>query len=361
MPPMRTEEFEFALPESQIAQRPLPERDASRLLCISRTTGALQHACFRDLPDLLQPSDLVVLNDARVIAARLVGRKARTGGWAELLLVRPLASISTSAALEQPVQALDWICLGQSSKGLKPGASIELQGGSSAQIIEAIGAGEYRVHFSPSPLKNLAQLLGEEGRVPLPPYISREPNGSDSERYQTIYARAPGSVAAPTAGLHFTQQLLDQLVGRGVRIAALTLDVGPGTFLPVRETEVERHRMHSETYFIPEQTALAVNEAKAQRRRVVAVGTTVVRALEAATEPSGAVRGGTGETSLFIRPGFFFRQVDALLTNFHLPKSTLLILVSAFAGRKKVLGAYAEAVQRGYRFFSYGDAMLISD
>jgi S-adenosylmethionine:tRNA ribosyltransferase-isomerase len=217
------------------------------------------------------------------------------------------------------------------------------------------------VRFTPCARKTLAALLDAAGRVPLPPYISREPDRADKERYQTVYARTLGAVAAPTAGLHFTPRLLDELVERGIQIAPLTLDVGPGTFLPVREDEVARHRMHSETFFIPEATAIAVNRAKAECRRVVAVGTTVVRALESATTRDGAVRAGAGETSLFIQPGYVFRQVDALVTNFHLPRSTLLILVSAFAGRERVLAAYEEAVRHGYRFFSYGDAMLISD
>jgi len=358
---MKIEEFDFALPQSQIAQEPLPERDASKLLRIFRTANGVHHQRFGDLPELLRPTDLLVVNDARVVAARLVGKKAKSGGRVELLLVRPMGSCSIASALERPADALDWICLGQSSKGLRPGMTIDLERGSSAQIIEALGAGEYRVHFAADSLNDFSALLESAGRVPLPPYIAREPDQRDRERYQTVYARASGSVAAPTAGLHFTRQLLEKLGARGIQMAALTLDVGPGTFLPIREDEIERHRMHPETYFIPEPTAFAVNEAKGRGRRVVAVGTTVVRSLEAATEPDGALRAGVGETSLFIRPGFQFRQVDALLTNFHLPRSTLLILVSAFAGRERVLAAYAEAVQRGYRFFSYGDAMLISD
>ncbi|HKD41041.1 MAG TPA: tRNA preQ1(34) S-adenosylmethionine ribosyltransferase-isomerase QueA [Myxococcaceae bacterium] len=358
---MRIEEFDFALPQSQIAQEPLPERDASKLLRIFRTANGVRHQRFRDLPELLRSTDLLVVNDARVVAARLVGKKAKSGGRVELLLVKPVGSSSIARALERPPDAFDWICLGQSSKGLQPGMTIDLERGNSAQIIEALGAGEYRVHFRAASMSDFSALLESAGRVPLPPYIAREPDERDRDRYQTVYARTSGSIAAPTAGLHFTRRLLAELSARGIQIAALTLDVGPGTFLPIREDEIERHRMLPETYFIPEPTAVAVNQARAQGRRVVAVGTTVVRSLEAATGPGGALRAGTGETSLFIWPGFQFRQVDALLTNFHLPRSTLLILVSAFAGRERVLAAYGEAVQHGYRFFSYGDAMLISD
>ncbi len=357
---MNTADFDFALPASQIAQRPLPERDASRLFWISRSTAAFRHLQFRDLPDLLRPSDLLVLNDARVLPARLLGKKEISGGAVELLLIGP-AGASGAAAFDQAPDALEWLCLGQSSKALRPNAIIELEQGCSARVIEALGGGEYRVRFAAGSARTVAELLDKAGRVPLPPYIKRDPDREDRERYQTVYARAPGSAAAPTAGLHFTAEVLARLGARGIQIAELTLDVGPGTFLPVRHAEIERHQMHSETFFIPEPTARAVNSAKQSCRRVVAVGTTVVRALESATDDDGLLRAGPGKTSLFIQPGFRFRQVDALLTNFHLPQSTLLILVSAFLGLEKVLAVYAEAVQSGYRFFSYGDVMLISD
>jgi S-adenosylmethionine:tRNA ribosyltransferase-isomerase len=358
---MKLDDFDFALPATQVAQFPAPERDASRLLCLSRASGELRHAAFRDLPSLLQPSDLIVVNDTRVIAARLVGKKVGTGGRAELLLSRPAAQKEMAAALELPPDALEWICLGQSSKALRAGARVQLENECSAEIVEALGDGEYRVRFSSAQARSLSDFLKLAGRVPLPPYVERAPNEMDVERYQTVYAQAPGSVAAPTAGLHFTRPLMRELEERGIRILRLSLEVGPGTFLPIRDGDIEGHRMHSEKYAIPEQTAAEINRAKAEGRRVVAVGTTVVRTLEAATEASGALRAGSAETSLFIRPGFRFRQVDALLTNFHLPKSTLLILVSAFAGRGSILAAYREAVQRGYRFFSYGDAMLIAE
>ena len=357
---MNTADFDFALPASQIAQRPLPERDASRLFWISRSTAAVCHLQFRDLPDLLRPSDLLVLNDARVLPARLLGKKEKSGGAVELLLIRP-AGASGAAAFDASPDTLEWICLGQSSKALKPNATIELEQGCSARVIEALGGGEYRVRLAAGSARTVADLLDKAGRVPLPPYIRREPDGADRERYQTVYARAPGSVAAPTAGLHFTPGVLARLGARGIQLAELTLDVGPGTFLPIRDGEIERHQMHSETYFIAEPTARAVNSAKHNGRRVVAVGTTVVRALESATDDAGFLRAGPGKTSLFIQPSFRFHQVDALVTNFHLPKSTLLVLVSAFLGRERILAAYAEAMQLGYRFFSYGDAMLIAD
>lgn len=357
---MRLRDFDFELPPGQIAQAPLPERDASRLMTLDRKAGVVGHRRFDELPELLRPGDLLVLNDARVTPARLLGRKARTGGQVELLVVRPVAPRPAGEALSEGAGAFEWICLGQASKGLKPGAELEMTAGLSATVQEALGGGEYRVRFQAEGDVSLAALLERAGRVPLPPYISREPTTEDAHRYQTVYARSPGSVAAPTAGLHFTPALLARLEKVGVSRASITLDVGPGTFLPVREEEVERHRMHPERFHVPEETARAVDETRARGGRVIAVGTTVVRALESAAEPaSGRLRPGPGETTLFIRPGFTFRGVDALLTNFHLPRSTLLMLVCAFAGRAQVLAAYGEAVRGGYRFFSYGDAMLI--
>ena len=357
---MNAADFDFSLPASQIAQQPLPQRDASRLFWISRSFAARRHLHFHDLPDLLRPSDLVLVNDTRVVPARLLGRKEKSGGAVELLLVAAASTSEPGAFLNAP-EALEWICLGQSSKPLRAGAIVELARGASARVVEALGNGRFRVRFSSPATKTVLELLEQAGRMPLPPYIKREADDRDRERYQTVYARTPGSVAAPTAGLHFTKSVLDRLGARGIEVQRLTLDVGPGTFLPIREEIIERHPMHSESFFIPPSTADAVNAAKAQGRRVVAVGTTVVRALESATDADGLLRAGGAETSLFIQPGFRFRQVDALLTNFHLPKSTLLILVSALLGRQRVLEAYGEAVRLGYRFFSYGDAMLIAD
>jgi S-adenosylmethionine:tRNA ribosyltransferase-isomerase len=358
---MRIEEFDFDLPRSLIAQFPLEQRDASRLLVLDRTSGEMQHRYFRELPQLLRPSDLLVVNDAKVIAARLIGRKKGSGGEVELLPVRPFGQILAPVALASPINEVHWVCLGRASKGLKPKTRIELAQGFEAEIVEALGEGEFVVRFFSSASESFADLLDRAGRIPLPPYIHRSADPIDRHRYQTIYAEQPGSVAAPTAGLHFTPELFERLTTQGIRRVAVTLDVGPGTFLPVREVQLENHRMHAERYQISAQTAEAVNEARRMGQRVVAVGTTVVRALESATRDDGLLREGHGETTLFIRPGFRFRQVDALLTNFHLPKSTLLILVGVFAGRERVLAAYREAVWRGYRFFSYGDAMLISD
>jgi S-adenosylmethionine:tRNA ribosyltransferase-isomerase len=360
---MRLEDFDFELPDELIAQTPLPERDASRLLALERRSGAVAHRRFRDLPLLLRQGDLLVLNDTRVIPARLIGRKVPTGGRAELLLVRPAAVIEPGPALGTRVDALEWICLGQASKGFRTGARLEFDGGLEAEVAEERGEGELRVRFSARAAGGgtLAEILERVGQLPLPPYIQREPTPLDRERYQTIFARVPGSVAAPTAALHFTEQVLHQLESRGIRSAAVTLDVGPGTFLPVRE-DIATHRMHPERYEVPEVTATAIQRARAGGGRIVAVGTTVVRTLESASDPSsGRVRPGPGNTRLFITPGFQFRQVDALLTNFHLPRSTLLMLVSAFAGRSHTLAAYREAVTQRYRFFSYGDAMFIGE
>ena len=355
-------DYDFALPEAQIAQAPLATRDASRLMVVSRGTGTWVHHRFAELPGLLREGDLLVVNDARVIPARLLGTKTGTGGRVELLVVRPAAHTLTSQALGGAPEALDWVCLGQASKGLKPGARLSFPGGLEAEVREALGGGEYRVRFQAGPGLSLAQVLEQAGKLPLPPYITRPPEAADAERYQTVYARASGAVAAPTAGLHFTDATFAALAARGISRVEVTLDVGPGTFLPVREEDLGQHRMHPERYFIPEATAQAVQRAKAEGRRVVAVGTTVVRTLESAWDAGrGALREGAGETEIFIRPGFGFQAVDVLLTNFHLPRSTLVVLVSALLGRERTLAAYREAVAAGYRFFSYGDAMLVTE
>lgn len=356
---MALSDYDYPLPDGLIARVPLERRDASRLLLLDRRTGARRHRLFADWPGLLRAGDLLVLNDARVIPARLLGRKRGSGGRVELLLVRPDAETSTEEALEGPSDALSWVCLGQASKGLRAGAVVELEGGAAATVVEAMGEGELRVRFSAP--ESLAALLGHAGAVPLPPYLEREPEEADRLRYQTVFARASGSVAAPTAGLHLTEEMLAALGRRGVERAFLTLDVGPGTFLPVRGENEAEHRMHPERYRLPEFTAAAFARARAEGRRIVAVGTTVVRTLESALQPDGTLRPGPGSTTLFIRPGYRFGAVDALLTNFHLPRSTLLMLVSAFAGREAVLSAYREAVEQRYRFFSYGDAMFIAE
>ncbi len=327
---MRIEDFDYELPEELIAQRPLERRDASRLLAVDRSSGAVTHRRFPELVDLLGPGDLLVVNDTRVIRARLLGQKQGTGGKVELLLVRP--------------EGAAWICLGQASKALKLGQVMEF-GELKAGIAEVRGGGEYLVQFDGDPTR-----IGE---LPLPPYISRTPDVADAERYQTVFAQVPGSVAAPTAGLHFTPELLAALKAKGVKTATVTLDVGPGTFLPVRDGDISGHKMHSERCVLPIETHDAIEQAQ----RVVAVGTTVVRTLE--TFAAAGIKCGELDTRLFIKPGFEFKVVDALLTNFHLPRSTLLMLVSAFLGTEKTLAAYRAAVAERYRFFSYGDAMFI--
>jgi S-adenosylmethionine:tRNA ribosyltransferase-isomerase len=334
------EAFDYELPAGLIAQEPLPERDAGRLLVLPREQGEPQHRMVRDLPGLLQAGDVLVVNDARVIPARLRGRKEGTGGKVEILLVEPLGGA-------------DWLALAQSSKPLRPGAVIEAHG-ARLTVLEARGEGELVVRL-PLDGDALWRYLDEAGEMPLPPYIERPARPEDRERYQTIFARERGAVAAPTAGLHFTPRLLEELRGKGVRVAPITLHVGPGTFLPVRARRVEDHRMHRERYQVPAATADAVASA---RGRVIAVGTTALRTLEAAHDGE-ALRAGPGSTDLFITPGYRFRVVHGLLTNFHLPRSTLLMLVCAFAGLPRIQAAYAEAVASRYRFFSYGDAMLI--
>jgi S-adenosylmethionine:tRNA ribosyltransferase-isomerase len=336
---MDVADFDYPLPHELIAQAPLPERDAARLLVLPRREGPVQHGAVRDLPQLLRPGDLLVANDARVIPARLYGRKVETGGKVELLLVEPLGGA-------------DWLALGQASKPLRAGSQVEVFG-SFVQIVQIRGGGELVVRL---PLEGdaLWEFLDRAGELPLPPYIEHEPSQEDRERYQTVFARERGAVAAPTAGLHFTPALIEVLSIRGIQFEKITLHVGPGTFLPVRAQRTEDHRMHSERYDVSPRAAEAIARTRAAGGRVIAVGTTSLRTLEASQG-----RAGPGTTDLFITPGYTFRAADGLFTNFHLPKSTLLMLVSAFAGLDRVKSAYAEAVARRYRFFSYGDAMLL--
>lgn len=339
--------FDYELPQELIAQEPLPERDASRLLLLDRATGQTAHRQIRELPKILRPGDLLVVNDARVVPARLRGQKRGTGGKVELLLVEPLGP--------------DWLAIGQAGKPLREGQIVDVPG-AELLIVQVRGNGEFVVRLPPELRESEAALwefLEREGELPLPPYIERPaPQEEDRARYQTVFARAPGAVAAPTAGLHFTEALLEQLRAAGIELAKITLHVGPGTFLPVRATRTEDHRMHSERYLVPEETARAHAQAQAQQRRVIALGTTALRTLEAAFR-GGALLPGPGATDLFCTPGYRFQAADALLTNFHLPKSTLLMLVAAFAGLESTLAAYRTAVAARYRFFSYGDAMLI--
>ncbi len=348
---MRTADFDFELPEELIAQAPLPERDASRLLVLPRAGGAPEHRTFRELPSLLRSGDLLVVNDARVIRARLRGAKA-TGGKAELLLCDPLPPAGGRAAYR---------CMGQASKGLKPGQRLVLGPPGAplgAEILADRGGGFCDVAFDAEPERLLA-AVERAGELPLPPYLRRAAGPEDDARYQTLFAAVPGAVAAPTAGLHFTPAILDALARAGVERATVTLHVGPGTFLPVRAETLDEHAMHEERFEVPAATAGAVAGARGRGGRVIAVGTTSLRALEAAADGAGGVRAGPGSTALFVRPGYVPKVVDGLLTNFHLPRSTLLMLVAALAGRERLLAAYREAVERRYRFYSYGDAMLL--
>lgn len=337
---MLTSDFDFDLPPASIAQEPAP-RGESRLLVLDRT-GPERHSRVRDLPRLLRPGDLLVLNDTRVIPARLYGRSAG-GGKMEILLVEPLGEN-------------EWDALVKPGRRARPGARFEIGEGLTAEVVEKREDGRYLLRFSEPVEPHLERL----GHIPLPPYIHRPDAPEDRERYQTVYASRPGAVAAPTAGLHFTSALLREIEEAGVEIARVTLHVGIGTFKPVSAERIEEHRMERERYEIGAETAEAIRRARESGRRIVAVGTTVVRTLEGAARAGGGeARAGSGSTDLFITPGFQFQVADALLTNFHLPRSTLLMLVSAFAGRERVLAAYAEAIREGYRFYSYGDAMLV--
>jgi len=341
----RTSDYHFELPEAQIAQAPADRRDGSRLLVVGQDGLADGH--FSDIVDQVPAEAVLVVNDTRVIAARLQARKA-TGGAVELFLVEPV----------EDDEAL-WRCLARASKPIRVGAVLDVLAGervcASAEVTqERDEHGHIVVRLSQPAL----EVCREAGDMPLPPYIHR-PGGStpaDLERYQTVYAAMPGAVAAPTAGLHFTSELLERLRARGIEVAPLTLHVGPGTFAPVRTEDVSAHKLHFERYSIPEATAALASSG----RPVVAVGTTSVRALEASADDDGTVRAGSGRTDLFIRPGHHFRVVDHLITNFHLPESTLLMLVSAFAGYRRVMAAYRHAVATGYRFYSYGDSMFLS-
>ncbi len=341
---MKLSDFDYPLPDELVAQAPVDPRDASRLLVLP-PEGDPAHRGFAELPELLAPGDLLVFNDTKVIPARLVGRKG-SGGKAELLLCEPL-----DGGLGRR-----WRALGQASKPIRAGAVLTFDG-LEARVDAVEGEGFYLVTLDREGAA-LEAALERAGRVPLPPYIRREAGAEDAVRYQTIWARAPGSAAAPTAGLHFTPGLLERLAARGVHRTAVTLHVGPGTFLPIRGDALEGHRMHAERYEVSPEAAAAVAAARARGGRVVAVGTTSVRTLESAWR-DGAVQAGAGRTELFVRPGHAFGAVDALVTNFHLPRSTLLVLVCAFGGTARVLAAYREAVAARYRFFSYGDAMLL--
>lgn len=342
--PLATSDFEYHLPPALIAQTALADRGASRLLVVDRATGALEDRWFADLVDLVPPGDLVVLNSTKVRHARLIGRRP-SGAPAEVLLIHPAPDDC-------------WIAMGQPGSALKTGKRIILGAGVEVETVEVLDG--------PPPNRRVRVLgataevaMARFGRLPLPPYIDRDPTIEDDERYQTVFAEREGSVAAPTAGLHFTPQLLENLEGRGVRIAKLDLEVGPGTFRPVEVEDPRHHPMHREVFTIPEAAADLVADTRRAGRHVWAVGTTVVRALESAAEPSGQVRRGRQETDLLVLPGFAFRVVDRLITNFHLPRSTLLMLVAAFGGTETIRAAYRHAIVNRYRFYSYGDAVVI--
>jgi S-adenosylmethionine:tRNA ribosyltransferase-isomerase len=342
---LRTSDYDFHLPPGQIAQAPAERRDASRLLVVDRATGELAHRVFSDLVDYVPAGDALVVNETRVFPARLLGRRA-SGAEAEVLLLTPHGG-------DEKV----WTALVRPGARLKPGRSVEVSDELRVEIVESTPGGEriVRLH-TPLPL---AEALDRYGEVPLPPYVRHRATEEDRERYQTVYARERGSVAAPTAGLHFTPELLAALEAKGVRIVRLVLHVGVGTFRPVETEDPAQHRMHSEWYHVPATAAEELNAVRAARGAIWAVGTTVTRTLETVTDESGIVHPGEGWTDIFIRPPYRFRAVDHLVTNFHLPKSTLLMLVAALAGYELIMRAYAEAVARRYRFFSYGDAMLI--
>ncbi len=348
--PYRTADFEYELPPELIASRPSPRRDESRLLVVRRDSGGVEDGVFRDIVRLIEPGDALVLNESRVFPARLLGRKP-TGARAEILLVRPRGD----AADDGP--PVEWEAIVRPGGKLKPGRRVEIAEEFAVEVLDSLPGGGrvVRLRGDADPW----ELIERHGHVPLPPYIERADDADDRERYQTVYARHTGSIAAPTAGLHFTEPLLDALDERGVRVVRLTLHVGVGTFRPVAGERPEEHRLEAERFRLGREAAAALNESRARGGKVWAVGTTVCRTLETVVDGRGRFRSGEGWTDLFIHPPFRFAAVDRLLTNFHLPRSSLLMLVCAFAGRDLALRAYEHAVRERYRFYSYGDAMAI--
>ncbi len=368
---MRRALFDFELPPERIATHPAAARDGARLLVLDPERGTLEHGEVRDLDARVAPGTLLVVNDTRVVPARLLGTKESTGGRVEILLVRRLGDASV-VDRGRSFPAERWRAMGRSSKPLRPGALLAFaaraaESNAGRVVLRAQIEGRSTedglldvLLFTPD-ASPIDAALEAAGHMPLPPYLHRADEDADRERYQTVFARVKGAVAAPTAGLHLSNELLDRLEKKGVLRASVTLHVGLGTFQPVTVEDLDDHPMHTEVYEVPEETAQAIDAARARGAPVLAVGTTVVRALESAAlrDRPGSVRPGAGETRILIQPGYSFQVVDQLLTNFHLPQSTLLALVSAFAGRERVLDAYRSAVENGYRFFSYGDAMLI--
>ncbi len=340
---MKTSDFSFYLPEELIAQTPLERRDASRLLCLDKVSGTTEHRVFSELPELLCPGDCLVMNDSRVLPARLMGAR-ETGGAVEVLLLRDLGGGR-------------WECMTRPGRKTKPGTRLIFGGGElEAEVLEVAEGGNRIIEFKYDGI--FLEVLERLGRMPLPPYIKAELE--DGERYQTVYSRELGSAAAPTAGLHFTKELLAKIAEKGVRECFVTLHVGLGTFRPVKAEDIEEHEMHSEFCIIPEETARIITETKRAGGRIVCVGTTSCRTVESFANEDGTMDAKSGWTNIFIYPGYKFKCLDALITNFHLPESTLIMLVSALAGREHVLAAYKEAVEKRYRFFSFGDAMFIS-
>ena len=340
---MKTSDFYYDLPEELIAQTPLERRDASRLMHLDRSTGAVEHRHFFDLPEYLHEGDCLVLNDSRVLPARLIGRR-ESGGAVEVLLLRDRGESV-------------WECLTRPGRKTQPGVKLSFgEGELTATVVDAIEDGNKLIQFHYEGI--FLEVLERLGKMPLPPYIKTELE--DQERYQTVYSRELGSAAAPTAGLHFTPELLQQIADKGIKICYLTLHVGLGTFRPVKVENIEAHEMHSEYCIVPEETAKIVTETKKAGGRVVCVGTTSCRTIESFANEDGTLDPKSGWTDIFIYPGYRFKCMDALVTNFHLPESTLIMLVSAFASREFILSAYAEAVKERYRFFSFGDAMFIS-
>ncbi len=348
------DDYHYELPDALIAQTPAKRRDGSRLLHLQRATGTVRHGQFQEMVHTLHPTDVLVINDTRVIPGRLYGRK-ETGGKVELLILDYGEKGKADGVASNRV----YQCLIKASKQARPGTRIHFEHELTAEV-QGFSDGIYSVSFSaPAPFDAIMERIG---KMPLPPYIKRNADRFDEmdrDRYQTVYAREKGAVAAPTAGLHFTETMLSAIREKGIAVVPITLHVGYGTFVPVRVEDIRKHRMHEEWFFVSPDTARTINRAKGEGRRVVAVGTTCVRTLEYATGSDGRLRSGSGRCDLFIYPGYVFQTIDAMITNFHLPRSTLLMLVSAFVGREKMLRVYAEAVREKYRFFSYGDAMLI--
>lgn len=340
---MKTSDFYYDLPQELIAQTPLDQRDGSRLMVLDKNTGAVKHMHFYDLPSLLRPGDCLVLNDSRVLPARLLGHREPGGGAAEVLLLNDKGDKT-------------WECLVRPGKKMKPGTKLSFGDGLlTAEVTETLEGGNRLVRFHYDGI--FLELLEQLGKMPLPPYIKAELQ--DPERYQTVYSREVGSAAAPTAGLHFTKELLEQVQAMGVSLAYVTLHVGLGTFRPVKEEEITDHEMHSEYCMISKETAETINETRRKGGRVICVGTTSCRTIESWAAEDGTLKESAGWTNIYIYPGYRFKVLDALITNFHLPESTLVMLVSALAGKENILHAYEVAVQEKYRFFSFGDAMLI--